>query len=255
MNAWEQAANKFIARWQSRPDVLAALVCGSYVTGDPSPRSDIDIHIILKDDVDWRERGNEVVDGFLIEYFANPPKQIRRYFEEDYEDHSTMSMVQFLTGRVWFDKVGITDTLKAEAGIWKDRRYKSIDPVLKELKKYHLWDALDNLRDCFEKGTPDFDFVYNNLLFQAFDSYCELLGVEKIPAYQLYGCFTQPSYLTKYLKNPFPDEMFARLMISGMECKERHDRMRIFEELIIHALNQTGGFRIDGWKLRSDCTL
>jgi hypothetical protein len=98
MQEWKIALEEFLKDWKIRNDVVGALVCGSYITGNPSKRSDIDVHILLSDDVEWRERGNRIINGFLIEYFVNPPKQIRRYFQEDFQDHRTMSMVQFITG-------------------------------------------------------------------------------------------------------------------------------------------------------------
>lgn len=80
MKPWEDALNKFLASWKEQKDVIGAIVCGSFITGLPTERSDIDLHIILSDEVDWRERGNQYVDGFLIEYFVNPPRQNKEIF-------------------------------------------------------------------------------------------------------------------------------------------------------------------------------
>ena len=65
---WEKAVDKFIKKWKSKKEVIGALVCGSYVTGNPTKHSDIDIHIILDNKCNWRMRGDEYVDGFLMEY-------------------------------------------------------------------------------------------------------------------------------------------------------------------------------------------
>jgi len=128
--------------------VVGALVCGSYVTGHPSERSDIDVHIILLNDVTWRERGNQIIDGFLIEYFANPPGQIRHYFQDDFNKHRTMSMVRFQTGEISFDYTGIIKELKLEAYGWLKKNYETINETVLEIKKYGLWDTLDNVKDC-----------------------------------------------------------------------------------------------------------
>ncbi len=61
------------------------MLSGSRVTSFASKYSDIDVYIILSDDVEWRERGNKMIDGCLIEYFANPIKQIKSYFKEEFE--------------------------------------------------------------------------------------------------------------------------------------------------------------------------
>lgn len=121
--------------WQGRDDVVGALVCGSYVTGKPSKKSDIDVHIVLENDVTWRERGNQIIDGFLIEYFANPPGQIRRYFQDDFKKRRTMSMVQFQTGKILFDYTGIINDLKLEAHAWLGKKYETINKTVLEIKK------------------------------------------------------------------------------------------------------------------------
>ena len=75
MENWEKVTNKFLETWLKKDYVVGAFVCGSYVTGRPTKHLDIDLRIIMKDDINWRERGNKIIDGFLIEYFANPIRQ------------------------------------------------------------------------------------------------------------------------------------------------------------------------------------
>ena len=45
-HAWQRALQEFIAPYRAQREVIGALVCGSYVTGAPSPRSDIDVAIV-----------------------------------------------------------------------------------------------------------------------------------------------------------------------------------------------------------------
>jgi hypothetical protein len=251
MMAWEEAVTTFIDSWKSNNEVVAALVCGSYVTGKPSTHSDIDIHIILNDEVEWRERGNRYVDGFLIEYFINPPRQIRKYFEEDYNDNSTMSMVQFITGKVLFDNLGIINILKSEAMDWKNKGIKEQNDSSKEIKKYGIWDTMDNLHDCYESNRSDFHFVYYNSLLKLFSDYSYILGVEQIPHYQIYNYLTKPLYLSKYLKIKFPDDIFSKLFLSCIQATDRKKMMKLYEQLTSHLLSKTGDFQIDGWRIRS----
>ncbi|MFA1739895.1 hypothetical protein [Lysinibacillus fusiformis] len=117
---------KHFERWQDRDEVVGALICGSYVTVHPSERSDIDVHIILSNDVTWQEGGNQIIDGFLIEYFANPSGQIQRYFQDDFNKHRTMAMVQFQTGHNSFDYTGIINELKIEAYAWLEKIMKQL---------------------------------------------------------------------------------------------------------------------------------
>lgn len=69
-----------------------------------------------------------------------------------------------------------------------------------EIKKYELWDALDNLKDCYEQDKMDFSFTYHNSLVNLFLVYCQYLNLEMIPFYQIYAYLEDPIYLQKYSK-------------------------------------------------------
>lgn len=251
MSKWKVALEEFLKDWKDRCDVVGALVCGSYITGNPSKRSDIDVHLILSEDADWRERGNQVVHGFLIEYFVNPPRQIRKYFDEDFHSRRTMSMVQFMTGHTLFDKTGIISKLKIEAQKWLNREFGELSPILLEMKKYAIWDTLDNVKDCFEQGRLDFPFVYYNALAKLFSEYNQFLGLESIPFYQINSYLTDPTYLKKYLKKEFPDAKFQAAYVKALAELDKRKMMKTYEELAEHVLAKMGSFQIDGWKLRS----
>lgn len=251
MEEWENSLKLFLDSWRLNNDVIGALVCGSYVTGHPSNRSDIDVHIILSDDIDWRERGNRYINGFLIEYFVNPPKQIRKYFEEDFADYRTMSMVQFMTGRVIFDRIGVIEELKKEAANWKRKKHSELSKIMVEMKKYELWDAHDNLLDSYENHRDDFTFLYYQSLHSMFNHYCSLLNIEPIPSNHIYQYLCNPNYLRKYLKEKFPNEEFRDLYLMAIKETERKKMMDVYGQLLNMIFNNFGGFNIDGWKITS----
>ncbi|WP_171365843.1 nucleotidyltransferase domain-containing protein [Lysinibacillus fusiformis] len=248
---WRKALETFLNDWQGRDEVVGALVCGSYVTGHPSERSDIDVHIILSNDVKWRERGNQIVDGFLIEYFANPPGQIRRYFQDDFNKHRTMSMVQFQTGQILFDYTGIIKELKLEAYAWQEKNYETINKTVLELKKYGLWDMLDNTKDCYEQKRGDFIFVYHHALATLFMEYGQFLNVDTIPTYQIHAYLVDPIYLQKYMKSAFPDEHFKQMFLHALKESNTEQMLESLEALVSYVLKQMGGFCIDDWHVKS----
>lgn len=251
MAKWTIALETFLKDWQDKEEVVGALVCGSYVTGNPSKHSDIDVHIILADNVEWRKRGNRVIDGFLIEYFANPPGQIRGYFQDDFKKRRTMSMVQFKTGRILFDYTGIIKDLKFEAEEWLKENYKQMNKTLLEIKKYELWDALDNLKDCYEQKRKDFSFTYHHSLAILFLAYCQFLNLETIPFYQIHAYLEDPIYLQKYSKSAFPDDDFKEIFMRAMQEDHAEKMMALYEALVDYVLIQMGGFHIDGWYVKS----
>src|SRR5688500_2659177 len=152
MIEWEAAFEKFLARWRRRKEVTGALVCGSFVTGFATAHSDVDVHILLRPSTKWRERGNEIVDGVLMEYFANPPGRVRKYFAEDHGNNSHMCATQFATGRVVFDDTGVVAKLQREAKRWINKPFKRPGRVEKLRAKYGLWDQLDTFQDAIERN-------------------------------------------------------------------------------------------------------
>lgn len=79
---WKPKLEKFLENFKYLNDIQGVLVCGFYITGKPTSHSDLDVHIVLKDNCDYRVKLNRIVDGLMIECFINPPKQIRKYFEK-----------------------------------------------------------------------------------------------------------------------------------------------------------------------------
>jgi predicted nucleotidyltransferase len=251
MKNWRLAVDKFLNGWKEKDKVVAAMACGSYVTGSPTEHSDIDLHLILSEDMDWVERGNEVVDGILIEYFANPAEQIESYFKGDYENTSYISPTMFLTGEVIFDKEGIIDKLKLLAKSYRERKF----PVLKvnslELMKYHIWDALDNVQDSAQIENPAFYYVYYyalNLIYEAYSKYLQY-PISEVP--RVYDTITKESTRKKYLLQPFPDKEFVNLFSKAIKLEDKENMMKGIEFLIKYTLKEMGGFKIDGWKIRS----
>jgi predicted nucleotidyltransferase len=248
---WEEAVNLFLKDWEKKKEVIGALVCGSYITGNPSEHSDIDLHIILANKTKWRERGNKFVNGFLIEYFANPPKQIKKYFDEDFGDNSYQAPIMFITGKVLFDKEGEIAKLKHIAQKIKNKKFPKLSKVPFELKKYSLWDNLDNLHDNYKKNRDDFYYIYYNYLRQIYETYARYKRVSVINVDKTYSIFTDAATLKKYLEKDFPDKKFVNLFLKSLKIGSRESMLKNFEELLAYIFDSMNGFNVDGWKIKS----
>jgi hypothetical protein len=242
---------QWLTPWRKRPEVTAALVCGSYVTGAPTPRSDIDVHLLLKPSSRWRERGNAIVDGFLIEYFANPPRTIRRYFADDYRDNSHMCATQFATGRVLFDRTGAVRALKTEARGWIAKPFKRPTAAETAAAKYGLWDQLDNFRDACERGAPGLGYVYAQQLAWLLHTYVRHRG-DCVPSpIKTYRFVTANDFATRYLQAPFSDAIFGRRFAAAMAESDPARFLPTLESLTRYVHRRMGGFEIDGFRLRT----
>jgi hypothetical protein len=232
MEKWEVAVEKFLQKWKERDDIEGFMVCGSYVTGSPSERSDIDLYIVLSSGIDWRMRGNEIVDGFLIEYFVNPPEQIPEYFKEDYRYNSRQAAHMFVTGRVLYEKSGIVVRLQDEARQWMEKEFPELDAFDVENNKYGLWDTLDNLHDAYETGSPSFTYAYWNAIRNAFEFYSKYLKFERIPSHRIHEQLNDDAVMEKYMVPPYPDEEFKKLVNRANAVTSKKDMLQCFKEIV-----------------------
>lgn len=249
MQPWQESLNKFLVDWKSKKEVIGALVTGSYVTGLATKFSDVDVHIILSEDIKWRERGNKIVDGFLIEYFANPLCQIiKNSKSEDGNNKIASDIRMFTVGKILVDKTGALKKIKMRfEKELKNKKFTKLKPIQIEIKKYHLWDQLDNLRDLYEQKSPSFAFVYFNNLVKVLEIYTEFLGTEICGPAKIYKMLTDDKFRKKYKIKKILDQKFVSM---SKKCFERA-LFKDMEKLTNYVLRQMGGFKIDGWKIRT----
>ena len=254
MNNWKTKLDIFLSNFEHADDVVGVLVCGSYITGSPTNHSDLDVHIILDNRVNYRERGNKIVDGLLIEYFANPPKQILLYFDEDFREKSLMCQTQFVTGKIMFDKAGDVKTLKERAKSMISDFYAAgpSDSKVSELDKYFIWDMLDDLQDAYENQRADFDFLYFTRLNMLLEKYTHSINLP-YHTKAIYGNIVDAVVREKYMLRELPNPMINDLIVCAITAQEKADKIKAYEKLTGEIINGFGGFEIDGFKLKSKC--
>lgn len=251
---WEKALKSFVGEWQARDDVLAAVLTGSHVTGSATARSDIDVIFVLSDDVTYRERGNCVRDGFLIEYFANPADQIELYMRDGLAQGARSDAAMFASGRVLFDKTGIVERLKARAQQDLVHPLEPMGPTDLEMMKYHVWDGFEEVLQAYEEGTGAFDFVCSVYLQQLAADYFRFLRIPLPSLYKLVRYFRDEAYRNRLPITCLSDHSFMERFLGCLTAKSPADKLRQVDGLKAYVLERAGGFQIDGWALRTPRT-
>ena len=248
---WKNKLDTFLKQFPHMPDVIGVLVCGSYITGNPGPHSDLDVHLVLRDTADYRQRGNKVIDGLLIEYFANPPKQILQYLKDDLAAGNLNSQVQFATGHIIQDTGGAVAALKAQALAQMDAFYQQPAPnSLFPLTKYGLWDSLDNLEEAFKTNRPDFDLIYFTSLDRLMQAYMQAIR-HPYHTMAMYGHLTSNTVRGKYLLKELPAHPINQQIITAITASTKEEKLQAFQTLTQQVLEPLGGFEIDGFTFRS----
>ncbi len=251
MNDWKPSILQFLDEFRKENKIIGVLACGSYITGQPSKRSDIDLHLILPDTVDYRERGDIYRNGFLIEYFANPPKQILNYFSDDHKNNRAMAITQFITGDIIFEENNVITDLKQKAKEYLNTPFLQEDLSKKEISKYAIWDTLDNLQDAAENNAPDFKFMFGHALYEFYETYAKYLRLQVVFPEKLFNYFSDESMRNKYLLDEFPDLEFAKIFKKVLMSEGNNEMMVMAKVIVDHIHGKMGGFQIDGWKIRT----
>lgn len=249
MKDWEQALHTFLKPYLKKDEVAGALLCGSYATGNQSPFSDIDVHIITNDTQKWRERGNRYINGFLIEYFINPPCQLKREFKEDLKTNSLCTAVMFGFGKILYDKTGQVKQLQKQALTYYQKSFAPMTKTACLLALYHIWDLRDEFQSLSRSGYST-DLVYADCITDLVNFYCQYHRLSQIPTSKLEKIFAHPQFAKRYHVPKLPPRRMMDLTLACLRC-EKKDRETNLQKLYDYVVQSAGGFDINRFKLRS----
>ena len=247
MENWEKALTKFLKKYEKLPYFEGASLGGSYASGNQNAFSDIDVDILISDTQNWRERGNVEIDGFLIEYFMNPIKQIQNEFESDRPKGRTNAANRFAYGKIIKDVNGNVKKLKDEAAAYLKEpmpKYKRADFMF---DLYIAWDFMDEL-NSLAREKKSLGLVYYKLLEHLTTLYCKANRIPILPLPKIEKIFTNLEYRKRYHFQKLPNEKFMELFLAALQ-KQNVGNMQKFYDYVTQSM---GGFDIKTFKLRSE---
>lgn len=249
---WKIALSEFLKSYEDDDDVVGALLCGSYASGNNNKESDIDVQLILKDDASYSERGNKIVNGYMIEYFMNPSWKIKEYFESNYEKDLQTAANMFGYGKIIYDNYGKVKELQEKALEYLDKDVKTIDDAKLLMNNYHMSHSLRNLKSLLDDKSPAFFEVYYVLLNSILNSYYEYVGLPKLPANKAYKILSDETYRKNYHIFKVPEDNFIKLYLDCYKENDADVMYKKISKLIEYCFIKCGNFKIDGFKLRED---
>ncbi len=250
MQNWEMALSKFIDKYKNEPYFEGAVVCGSYACGNNNEFSDIDVHILISDDQDWRHRGNTEIDGFLIEFFINPIKQVQAYFENDYKIKRYFTAAMIGKGIALFDKNGKISNLQKEALTYLEKELPPLSEIGLAMKKYFLWDKYDELKSIVSEGLAS-GLMYNQLLDELLGAYLENNLIPGLPIGKIEKIFTDETFKNRYTIVKMPPQEFIDIFIPAL----RQQNIENIDKLYKFVVDDLGGFDIKNFDLKSPLEL
>ena len=233
----KEIIDKFIEEKINLHEVEAILLVGSCAVGNDNQYSDIDIYIILKDKIKYRERGNLIIDGYLIEYFKNPIKKIIEYLKNDKRGHGGSMANMLINGILIYGNKSLVNKLKRKA------RYYLNKPNKKDIAKYyHAWDMYDDYKACnYHKEMP-----YYNALQAIIEAYLYNNDYLLLPPQKIERIFKDKEYRQKYKINKFPNNYFNKLVIN---CFDNPNEKNI--DILYNYVMEDGNFKINNFQLKN----
>lgn len=245
MQKWEMALHQFLQKHETKPYFEGSLLCGSYATGNQNQFSDIDVHILISNTQNWRERGMVKIDGFLIEYFINPIKKIRQEFREDYLDGGNASANMFGYGKILSDKNGSVKKLKTEALKFLKKEPLKVPPKKLALDFYGAWDLMDEIQSA-KAEKRSFDLIYYELVKKLMYLYYKLNGIPKMSLAKTEKILSNPKFAKQYHVQKLPDKKFSQLFLDAINDKKISSLTKLYD----FVMAQSDGFDIGQFKSR-----
>lgn len=231
MKKWEKVLNRFLEGYKNEDYVIGAILGGSYATGNYTTNSDIDIHIITKN-INWKERGNKIIDGIMIEYFINPISELYNYMEDDHvrrKRMSTASMIGY--GKIIFDKNGEITKLKEDALKYYDKDFLEPDKTEIMCNNYICWDLMDELNDKINNN-ENTEMNYYMLLKELINTYFYKNNIATIPYTKIEKIFRKKLYREQYHLKNFVNEDFQTMVLNCFDNKDYDSIKELYDYVI-----------------------
>lgn len=235
-----KACELFVNKSQENPDIIGIIVAGSYVYAEIGPNSDIDVFLILHPQCTYRERGNTWINGVEIEYFMNPPSQIRAYFKQETGSPHTAHMLNF--GILKYNVHEEVDNLIAEAKAIMETPRPAMGTIAMEFGKYRLDDLYKDFEDCLDnQDQMGMRLIAMQFTNTCIDIFCQQHLIWRAKHKRLYAQLKRidPEY-AGIVKEILVNEEINPLPL--LELKRRTEKL-------------VGGARPEEWKLKSDLNL
>lgn len=219
MKNWEITLNKFLQQYVNEEYFWGAILTGSYAIGNNDVNSDIDVFIVTKDSTTWRERGNKLIDGYVIEYFLNPVRQVLKEFDEGFENNNTATTLIFEGSKILYDKDGTIEKLMNKAKEDLIKELKPISEFKQKMNCYNVWHSFYELDSKYARN-EDIDFTYNIFLNDVIKSYFLNNAIPLLPMHKLERILTNEEYRKKYNIKKLPDNIFIDKLLKCFNKKD-----------------------------------
>ena len=250
MENWEKAIEKFLSQYINEDYFLGAILTGSYATGNNHADSDIDLFIITKDSTDWRERGNRLVDGYMIEYFINPVRQVVYELDTGFDYNNIATTLMFAGSKILCDTDEVVAGLVERAKTDLNNEIKPISEYSWNMNCYNVWHSFYELTAKYNKQ-QDIDFSYNIYLNNITRAHLQNNQIPLLPVHKIERILTDEKYVQRYNLKKLPEKEFSDKLLACFSAKEYGQKYICAKQLYQYYMMQNPDFDINNFSFRS----
>ena len=243
--------NKFLSNYMDDDNFLGAILTGSYATGNNNPNSDVDLFIITDSSTTWRERGNELVDGYMVEYFINPVRQVMKELKESIVKNEMATVMMFKNSKILYDKTGIVNDLVNLANEKFKQDIENVSSYQYQMNCYSVWNAFDEL-DSKYNSNGDIDYAYYIFLDNTIKAYFQNNRIPMLPTSKIERLLMDKEYRKRYNVKEMPDQEFIDKLINCFKEKDYQKKYLYAKELYNYFMSKSNNFDINHFSYRSN---
>lgn len=234
MQKYEEALWAFISKmgYLNNDNVLGIVFYGSHLTGYAHAKSDIDLHIIMRNEIEILIRGASVDNGFKIEYFEKPLSDLYLSADNEFLLQANALVPIIGYGKILYDPTGAV----AELQSYILEKYKNPLPPLTADEAIELAVIIENqitdLQISMTEAPEWFTGNYYEILQKIRKFYSRKLGCPDIPNRKVRKLYFNEAYRKAFCKSIIPDEEFVRLYSEAYTCQaDLEEKMRYIRAL------------------------
>ena len=247
MEKYELVLEQFLSNYKERPYFEGAVLCGSYASGNQTPESDIDVHIVMSDACEFRERGNVFIDGMLVEYFVNPVFKIEETMERDFKDYGGATANMYGYGKILYDRTGQVARLQQLALSYLDKGFAPLTEYQLKNDLYHIWDDMDEFLSAVKQGLST-HILYGQLVSHLVNLYMKHQGIGLQSMSKLEKLLSDEEFAWRYHLKKQPEEDFKALTLACLHANDRN-KAKCIQNLYHFVIHKCGDFDIGQFKL------
>ena len=250
MEKWQIAVDKFLADYINEDFFIGAILTGSYATGNNDVNSDVDIFIVTKDSTDWRERGNRLLDGVMVEYFINPVRQVVLELDTGFDNNNIATTLIFAGSKILYDTDDIIKGLVERAKADLDKQIKPVSEYAWKMNCYNVWHSFYELTSKYTKNV-DIEFTYNIFLNNLSRAYFANNQIPLLPVHKIERILSDDMYRERYNLKKLPEKEFSDKLLACFAAKDYDEKYICAKELYNYYMEQNSKFDINNFAFRS----